>query len=656
MEDFGNGQYPKGLGNEGARPGYTRSQTLHSGSALPIGTRLQEFEIDELIGEGGFSIVYRARDIHLGRVVALKEYLPATLARRDVGQNVVARSARHALTFQLGLNSFINEAQLLASFEHPSVVKVYRFWEQNGTAYMAMSLYEGQTLIDWLRAHNAPATEAWLRALLEPLLDALELMHESHCYHRDIAPDNVLLLDAQSATPRPVLLDFGAARRVIGNATEALTAILKPGFAPIEQYTETTHLRQGPWTDIYALCALLYHAVTGHTPMPSVGRLVHDELMPAQKVAAGRYSDAFLRAIDAGMAVQPKDRPQSIRELRALFDGESMTEHSAIDARTDRDADRSARASDAMLAPSSHASTSPRSISAEDTDRTIVQVRSFDVPPTMDATPARRDGPRALSIVVSVVVVIATAVATAAWYYMTRPSAPTIATTSSAPTPNATTTSTPPQPAPTPPDSAAPVETSKPAEPLPTPAKPSSTPAPFSVLAAMNDIVRGADPQLQVDVRVDKPVLRIGREALRMKVRSSQSGYVYIYTGGTDKSHFYLLFPNRIDRDNRIKAGADLALPRPSWNITAGGPTGVNQIVVLVSRSRRDVSAAGMASSRGEIPEFDLQQAAQRWSRREPGAVSPFIGSAECRVETAKSDCPQGYGATMVEVTEVAPS
>jgi len=171
----------------------------------------------------------------------------------------------------------------------------------------------------------------------------------------------------------------------------------------------------------------------------------------------------------------------------------------------------------------------------------------------------------------------------------------------------------------------------------------------------MNDIVRGADPQLQVDVRVDKPVLRIGREALRMKVRSSQSGYVYIYTGGTDKSHFYLLFPNRIDRDNRIKAGADLALPRPSWNITAGGPTGVNQIVVLVSRSRRDVSAAGMASSRGEIPEFDLQQAAQRWSRREPGAVSPFIGSAECRVETAKSDCPQGYGATMVEVTEVAP-
>ena len=329
VDQIRNGQYPSGAGDAGTPASIARTEVLRHGAALPRGSRLQEFEIDDLVGEGGFSIVYRARDTQLGRTVALKEYLPASLARRGDGKMVTPHSARHAVTFQLGLNSFINEAQLLASFDHPSLVKVYRFWEENGTAYMVMPLYEGQTLIDWLREHNALVGEAWLRGLLAPLLDALELMHASHCYHRDIAPDNVLLLNPSAAgagsvfahddAPRPVLLDFGAARRVIGNATQALTAILKPGFAPIEQYSETTHLRQGPWTDIYALCALLYHAVTGRNPMPSVGRLLHDELVPATTAAAGRCSATFLRAIDLGLAVKPQDRPQSVRELRALF-------------------------------------------------------------------------------------------------------------------------------------------------------------------------------------------------------------------------------------------------------------------------------------------------------------------------------------------------
>ena len=320
--------------DEGSPLPFAPTQVLSGGAALPKGSRVQEFEIEELVGEGGFSIVYRVRDTLLGRTVALKEYLPASLARRGAGQTVVARSARQQATFELGLRSFINEAQLLASFDHPSLVKVYRFWEESGTAYMAMPLYEGQTLIDWLLARNAPADEAWLRALLAPLLDVLELMHANHCYHRDIAPDNVLLLDPAKAraastlaydnAPHPLLLDFGAARRVIGDATQVLTAILKPGFAPIEQYSETMHLRQGPWTDIYALCALLYHAVTGHKPMPSVGRLVHDGHVPATTIARGRCSLAFLRAIDLGMAVKPQERPQSVRELRKLFDSPAL--------------------------------------------------------------------------------------------------------------------------------------------------------------------------------------------------------------------------------------------------------------------------------------------------------------------------------------------
>jgi hypothetical protein len=184
-----------------------------------------------------------------------------------------------------------------------------------------------------------------------------------------------------------------------------------------------------------------------------------------------------------------------------------------------------------------------------------------------------------------------------------------------------------------------------------------SNPAvPFSVLAGLNDIVQGADPEVRVDVRADKSTLRIGSEPLRLRVRSSHDGYVYLYTGGTEKSHLYLLFPNRIDSNNRIKAGVELSLPRPSWNITASGPPGVNQIVVMVSRSPRNLSGTGMKLSGGETPEFDLQDAARRWVRRESGSVSPFVGAVECRGEAGKFECAQGYGARMVEVVEVSQS
>ena len=179
---------------------------------------------------------------------------------------------------------------------------------------------------------------------------------------------------------------------------------------------------------------------------------------------------------------------------------------------------------------------------------------------------------------------------------------------------------------------------------------------PFSVLAALNDIVQGADPEVQVDVRADKSTLRIGREPLRLRVRSSHAGYVYVYTGGTEKSHLYLLFPNRIDRNNRIEAGTELSLPRPSWNITAGGPPGVNQIVVMVSRSPRDLSGTGIKAAGRDIPEFDLEEAARRWARRDSRSVSPFVGAVECRGDAGKFVCAEGYGARMLEVTEVSGS
>jgi serine/threonine protein kinase len=300
------------------------------GSELPVGTRLHEYLVQELVGVGGFSIVYKGLDTRLNRRVAIKEYIPAALATRAPTGEVVPRSPNHREHFDLGLNSFINEARLLASFDHPALVKVYRFWAANGTAYMVMPYYEGMTLRQWLTSLGTLPSETWLRHLAGELTDALEALHGQNCFHRDVAPDNILLLhDRGGGTfleqkPRPLLLDFGAARRVISDATQNLTAILKPGFSPVEQYDGEVSMRQGPWTDVYALSAVLYGAVAGKLPPSSIARVVKDDLVPAQKIAEGRYSAPFLAAIDAGLSIWPQQRPQSMAALREWFAATSV--------------------------------------------------------------------------------------------------------------------------------------------------------------------------------------------------------------------------------------------------------------------------------------------------------------------------------------------
>jgi len=291
----------------------TPSNHAGDGLSLPIGTRIAEFEILERIGEGGFSIVYLAMDHSLERTVALKEYMPSSLAARVSATQVQPRSSRYRDTFEAGLKSFVNEAKLLAQFDHPALVKVYRFWESNGTAYMVMPYYQGMTLKDAVRALPAAADEAWLMGLLAPLTEALMVIHAERCFHRDIAPDNVLLL---AGSGKPLLLDFGAARRVIGDMTQALTVILKPGYAPIEQYAEVPGMKQGPWTDVYALAALVYWAVTGKTPPASVGRMMSDSFVPLAECAAGRYRLEFLQAIDRALVVLPERRTPSIEAFR----------------------------------------------------------------------------------------------------------------------------------------------------------------------------------------------------------------------------------------------------------------------------------------------------------------------------------------------------
>ena len=282
---------------------------------LPAGTRLDEFEILRPLGIGGFGIVYLAIDRSLLRQVALKEFMPADLAARGPAGTVGPRSEHCTAQFARGLESFFNEARLLAPFNHPALVRVHRFWKANGTAYMAMQYCPGQTLKEARSAMHAPPDEAWLRAFVEPLLGALERLHRAGVVHRDISPDNILLLP----NGRPILLDFGSARRAVGSESSSLTAVLKPNFAPIEQYGDDAAMAQGPWTDLYALGATVQFMLTGRAPTPAVIRVVKDTRTPLAAAGASAFPGvgaAFLAAVDWTAAVAPDGRPQSVAALR----------------------------------------------------------------------------------------------------------------------------------------------------------------------------------------------------------------------------------------------------------------------------------------------------------------------------------------------------
>ena len=294
----------------GSPPADTQEERPHP---LGVNHRLDEFELLEVIGEGGFGIVYRAYDHSLQREVAIKEYMPSMLARRVGDNSVHVRSERLTATFQAGLRSFINEARTLAQFSHPALVRVHRFWEANSTAYMAIQLYKGRTLRRLAEDEPGRITEQWLLGMLGPLLGALETLHRSQCFHRDIAPDNIFI----QQDDLPVLLDFGAARKSIADLVDEVAVMVKSGYSPIEQYADDNTLLQGAWTDLYALGAVLYRAVTGHPPPSAVVRSVQDAYVPLSSMGRDDLSPAFCAAIDHTLAVHSKDRTQTVAAFAA---------------------------------------------------------------------------------------------------------------------------------------------------------------------------------------------------------------------------------------------------------------------------------------------------------------------------------------------------
>ncbi|MEK8033332.1 protein kinase [Ideonella sp. DXS29W] len=301
------------------RPPTTDQPTADELNALPVGTTFGALEVVRTLGVGGFGIVYLAQDHALQRLVAVKEYMPGQLAQRGSGSQVSLRTSDDQDTFELGRRSFVNEARLLARFDHRSLLKVYQFWEANGTAYMAMPFLQGQTLKQVRKAMVGPPDDAFVLKVLLPLLDGLSLLHAESVYHRDIAPDNILLPDGGGD---PILLDFGAARHAIGDRTQMFTAILKPSFAPIEQYGESASLRQGPWTDLFALGAVAHYLITGRTPPAATTRVVSDSYQPLVEMTRLGLSRHLLSAVDWALQVKPEDRPQSVAEMRAALTGE----------------------------------------------------------------------------------------------------------------------------------------------------------------------------------------------------------------------------------------------------------------------------------------------------------------------------------------------
>ena len=281
---------------------------------LPPGTRLHNFQIRDFLGRGGFGISYLGWDVNLKKKVAIKEYMPIDIAVRDYDLSVHPVTQNDRNDYEWGLNEFLEEAQKLASFDHPGIVKVHQYFEAYSTAYFVMDYLEGQTLAAVYKDQNI-LKEPRLRTILMSILDALEQVHATGFLHRDIKPGNIIFNKGNT----PVLIDFGAARAAVATRSQNITAIVAPGFSPIEQYS--TSGDQGFWTDIYALGAVLYRGMTGIVPDDSTTRVTDDRLLPAAQAAAGKYGKSLTDAVDWALRLRVSDRPQSLEEWCEVLEG-----------------------------------------------------------------------------------------------------------------------------------------------------------------------------------------------------------------------------------------------------------------------------------------------------------------------------------------------
>lgn len=277
--------------------------------ALPVGYKLQDYEIRKVLSVGGFSFVYIARDKDR-KTVAIKEYLPAALALRTEGAQVRVSSAEAANSFRHGLKCFFEEGRALANIDHKNIVRVLNFFRDNDTVYMVMQYERGKSLQESILGQIEPVTENFVRRVFSELLNGLREVHTQKLLHLDIKPANIYIrLDGS-----PVLLDFGSARQTLTDAQPKLTPSYTPGFASPEQYYDRSLL--GPWSDIYSIGATMYACLVRAAPMAADQRLKKDQLVSAEKLGKDIYSRNLLQIIDRCMALDHLERPQSVFSLQ----------------------------------------------------------------------------------------------------------------------------------------------------------------------------------------------------------------------------------------------------------------------------------------------------------------------------------------------------
>ena len=408
-----------------------------SADVLPAGYKLHWYELQSVLGRGAYGITYLALDANLEQLVAIKEYLPTEFASRQNDATVHPNTGEHKEIYRWGLDRFLREARTLAKFKHPNIVRVSSVFEKNNTAYMVMEYEHGEDLSKLLK-RGQRFSEAELLNFIVQILDGLTLVHNAGIIHRDIKPSNIYVRTDGS----PVLIDFGSARQTFGNNTNTLTSLVTYGYAPFEQYNESDDAH-GPWTDIYALGASLYLAITGKLPIEALARgsaLLDDKkdpYEPVSTIAAHQYSLNFLLAVDNALHFRAKDRPQNLAAWADMLTGKMtapLLNYSAYavsesDNRTNiRPASAAGRSSESSGNYSRPSASRPNAASANPSfatdnipvlpeNSTRIRPNNAPAPDQKSSTYSRR-GKRRLLLVLPLLAVIVTA---GVWVWRTFP-------------------------------------------------------------------------------------------------------------------------------------------------------------------------------------------------------------------------------------------
>ena len=272
---------------------------------IKVGVVVYEYKILKVLGQGGFGTSYLCEDLNLNRKCVIKEYTPHSLAKRKINNELTYKSLRYKDTFTEGLKDYLKEAQNMALFNHPNIVRINRFFKDNSTGYFVMDYEEGESLRDIIIRRKTKLKEYEIEEIVIPLCKGLKELHKRNLIHRDIKPENIIIRKNGS----PILIDFGAIGNLASSQNKDYKIYLTPHYAPIEQYNR--NLPQGPWIDIYALAATLYELISGFKPQNSIERINDDKIIPICEIGEGEYSIKLLSLIDKSLSLDLNLRPKS---------------------------------------------------------------------------------------------------------------------------------------------------------------------------------------------------------------------------------------------------------------------------------------------------------------------------------------------------------